>query len=91
MEQRYDLIIIGAGPSGVFTAYELIQLGANKNKKILIIEQGKQVEKRYCPIEKTGECIKCKPYCNITCGFSGTRYRRPTKKPNKKHTIKWFL
>ena len=71
MNQNYDLIIVGAGPSGVFTAYELIQLGITKNKKILIIEQGKSVEKRYCPIEKAGKCTKCKPYCHITSGFSG--------------------
>jgi len=68
---NYDLIIIGAGPSGVFTAYELIELGLNKDKKILIIEQGKPVDKRYCPVEKIGKCVKCKPYCNITSGFSG--------------------
>lgn len=68
---NYDLIIIGAGPSGVFTAYELIELGLNKDKKILIVEQGKAVDKRYCPVEKTGQCVKCKPYCNITSGFSG--------------------
>lgn len=71
MNKNYDLIIIGAGPSGVFTAYELIQLGISQNKSILIIEQGKPVDKRYCPVEKTGKCVKCKPYCNITSGFSG--------------------
>ena len=71
MNNNYDLIIVGAGPSGVFTAYELIELGIAKNKKILLIEQGKSVEKRYCPVEKAGKCIKCKPYCNITSGFSG--------------------
>jgi len=71
LNNNYDLIIVGAGPSGVFTAYELIELGIAKNKKILLIEQGKAVEKRYCPVEKAGKCIKCKPYCNITSGFSG--------------------
>ena len=71
MNQNYDLIIVGAGPSGVFTAYELIELGLAKDKKILIIEQGKCVEKRNCPIEKIGKCTKCKPFCNITSGFSG--------------------
>ena len=40
-------------------------------KKILLIEQGKRVEKRNCPIEKIGKCTKCKPFCNITSGFSG--------------------
>lgn len=71
MNKKYDLIIVGAGPSGVFTAYELIELGIAKDKKILLIEQGKAVDKRYCPVEKTGKCVKCKPYCNITSGFSG--------------------
>lgn len=71
MNKNYDLIIVGAGPSGVFTAYELIELGIAKNKRILLIEQGKAVEKRYCPVEKSGKCVKCKPYCNITSGFSG--------------------
>ena len=71
MNNNYDLIIVGAGPSGVFTAYELIELGIAKNKKILLIEQGKSVEKRYCPVEKAGKCVKCNPYCNITSGFSG--------------------
>ena len=68
---NYDLIIVGAGPSGVFAAFELIQLGLSKNKKILLIEQGKRIEKRNCPIEKIGHCAKCKPMCDITCGFSG--------------------
>lgn len=71
MNNKYDLIIIGAGPSGVFTAYELTKLGVAKEKKILLIEQGHAVEKRYCPVEKTGKCVKCKPYCSITSGFSG--------------------
>ena len=69
MNNKYDLIIIGAGPSGIFLAYELIKLGSKK--KILMIEQGKKVEDRFCPIEKTGKCIKCKPLCHITNGFSG--------------------
>lgn len=67
--KKYDLIIVGMGPSGVFCAYELIQ--HNKHKNILLIEQGKSIEKRFCPIENTGKCVKCKPFCNITCGFSG--------------------
>lgn len=71
MNKNYDLIIVGAGPSGVFTAYELIELGIAKDKKILLIEQGKSVDKRACPVEKIGKCVKCKPYCNITSGFSG--------------------
>ncbi len=69
MNKKYDAVVIGAGPSGVFLAYELIQ--KNKHQNILLIEQGKRVENRICPIEKKGECTKCKPLCNITCGFSG--------------------
>ena len=67
--KQYDLIVIGMGPSSIFLAYELIQ--KNKVKNILLIEEGKRVEDRFCPIEKTGKCIKCKPFCNITSGFSG--------------------
>ncbi len=68
MNNKYDLIIVGAGPSSIFLAYELIELKVNKS--ILIIEQGKKVEERFCPAEG-GKCIKCKPLCHITSGFSG--------------------
>ena len=67
--ENYDVIIIGMGPSSIFCAYELIQL--KKYQKVLLIEQGRRVENRVCPIEKTGKCTKCKPFCNITSGFSG--------------------
>lgn len=69
MDNKFDAIVIGMGPSGIFCAYELIKLGKAKN--ILLIEQGKRVENRVCPINKTGKCVKCRPYCNITSGFSG--------------------
>ena len=65
----YDLIIVGAGPSGIFTAYELNRI--NPEKKILLIEQGKPMEKRRCPKDRTKECINCRPFCDITTGFSG--------------------
>ena len=68
---QYDLIIVGAGPSGIFTAYELVKQGIAKDKKIVMIEQGRKVEERVCPVEKVGKCVKCKPYCHITSGFSG--------------------
>lgn len=66
---KYDVIVVGMGPSSIFFAYEMVKL--NKNKKILLIDQGKRVEDRNCPIEKIGQCVKCKPFCNITSGFSG--------------------
>ena len=69
MKTKYDAIVIGMGPGAIFFAYEMIKL--NKSKKILMIEQGKRVEDRNCPIEKVGKCVKCKPFCNITSGFSG--------------------
>ncbi|WP_432666354.1 FAD-dependent oxidoreductase [Wukongibacter baidiensis] len=66
---RYDVIIVGAGPSGIFTALELVK--RETDKKILIIEKGKSIDKRHCPKEKTKVCVSCKPYCHITTGFSG--------------------
>ena len=65
---KYDIIIVGAGPSGVFCAYNLI----NKypSKKILMIEKGRSIEDRKCPKRISGKCMNCNP-CNITTGFSG--------------------
>jgi len=67
--KKYDVIVVGMGPSSVFFAYESLKL--NSNKKILLIDQGRRVENRNCPIESIGKCVKCKPFCNITSGFSG--------------------
>lgn len=66
---KYDVIIAGAGPSGIFTALELIR--GDKTKKILLIEKGNSISKRHCPKEELKKCVNCKPYCNITTGFSG--------------------
>ncbi len=66
---NYDLIIIGAGPAGIFTALELVRNHAGK--KILMVEKGKPVDKRHCPKAETGKCMNCKPNCMITTGFSG--------------------
>ena len=67
--KRADVLIIGAGPGGIFTALEMIKRGSQK--KIVIVEKGKPVEKRRCPKSKTRQCVNCKPYCHITTGFSG--------------------
>ena len=64
-----DVVIIGAGPAGIFTALEMLKKGSRK--RILIVEKGKAVEDRHCPKEKTKKCVNCKPYCHITTGFSG--------------------
>lgn len=66
---KTDVLIIGAGPAGIFTALELLKRGSKK--KILIVEKGRAIENRYCPKEKTNECVNCQPNCHITTGFSG--------------------
>lgn len=66
---NYDVIIVGAGPAGIFTAYELKK--EKPNSKILLIEAGRSIDKRHCPKDKTKKCVSCKPYCHITSGFSG--------------------
>ena len=64
-----DVVIIGAGPAGIFTALEMIRNGSHQ--KIVMVEKGQAVENRRCPKSKTGRCVNCKPYCHITTGFSG--------------------
>ncbi len=64
-----DVIIVGAGPAGIFTALEMVKKGSDK--KIVIVEKGQSVENRRCPKHKTKQCVNCKPYCHITTGFSG--------------------
>ena len=67
---QYDVIIIGAGPGGIFSAYELSRLSPQLN--ILVLEEGNPLDKRKCPIDgKTIKtCIGCKP-CSIMNGFGG--------------------
>ena len=64
-----DVVIIGAGPAGIFTALEMIRRGSKK--KIIMVEKGKALEHRSCPKSKTGRCMNCRPSCHITTGFSG--------------------
>ena len=66
---QYDVIIIGAGPAGIFTALEMLR--RDYKGKIIIVEKGKAIENRSCPKSKTNKCVNCKPYCHITTGFSG--------------------
>ena len=67
---KYDVIIIGAGPGGIFTAYELLQQG--KKLKIAVFESGHELAMRRCPIDgdKVKSCIHCKT-CSIMSGFGG--------------------
>lgn len=64
-----DVVIVGAGPAGIFTALEMLRNGSKQ--KILIVEKGQAIENRHCPKDKTKKCVNCKPYCHITTGFSG--------------------
>jgi len=66
---KTDILIIGAGPAGIFTAMELLRRGSKK--KIVLAEKGAAVENRRCPKDKTGRCMNCRPNCHITTGFSG--------------------
>ncbi len=68
MSKQYDVIIIGAGPSGIFCAYELIR--QRPELKILMLEKGRPIEERSCPKRTTKKCVGCKP-CSITTGFAG--------------------
>lgn len=67
---RYDAIIIGAGPGGIFSAYQLIK--NNPDLKIAVYEEGQPLDKRHCPIDgkKIKSCIGCKT-CSIMSGFGG--------------------
>ncbi len=66
----YDVIIVGAGPGGIYTAYELIQ--KKPDLKIAVFEAGHALEKRHCPIDgdKVKSCVKCS-CCSIMSGFGG--------------------
>ena len=69
MKKIYDVIIIGAGPAGLFAAYELIE--HNKKLNILLLDEGKFAENRFCPMsQNNGKCLNCKP-CNILSGYGG--------------------
>ena len=67
---NYDVIIIGAGPGGIFSAYELV--AQKKGMKIAVFETGHALENRCCPIDgkKIKSCINCKT-CSIMSGFGG--------------------
>jgi len=66
---KTDVLIIGAGPAGIFTALELLRRGYKGS--IIMVEKGQRVERRHCPKAETGRCMNCRPYCHITTGFSG--------------------
>lgn len=69
MSQNYDVIIVGAGPAGIFSALEMVK--AKAGLKILILEKGVDINKRSCPSkEKSVNCFNCQP-CSTVCGWGG--------------------
>jgi len=79
MKEKYDVIIVGAGPTGIFTAYELMLKQPKLN--VLLIDKGYDIYDRKCPIilGKIKQCPQdiygesgCKPACSMTCGFGGS-------------------
>jgi uncharacterized FAD-dependent dehydrogenase len=69
LSAKYDVIIVGAGPAGIFTAIELMK--KRKNTSVLIVEKGRDIDKRVCPSkEKNINCFNCSP-CSIVCGWGG--------------------
>ena len=66
--KQYDVVIVGAGPAGIFTAIELKRRAPEKT--VLLIDEGSEIDHRACPARKTGKCVHCDP-CNIMSGWSG--------------------
>ena len=67
--EKYDVVIVGAGPAGLFSAYELIT--KNKKLKIALLDKGSSVKNRVCPMNKNGiPCQNCNP-CAILAGYGG--------------------
>lgn len=67
--ERYGVIIIGAGPAGIFTALEIYR-HKSPEFKVLIADEGLGIEKRTCPARSKGVCVRCSP-CNIMSGWAG--------------------
>jgi hypothetical protein len=66
-DERYDVVVIGAGPAGIFAAIELIR--ARTDLRVLLVERGKTIDKRSCPARET-HCVNC-PTCAIMTGWGG--------------------
>ena len=67
--KTYDVVVIGAGPAGIFTALELYK-NRPADFKVLVVDEGKNINSRHCPARDHGACVRCKP-CNIMSGWAG--------------------
>jgi uncharacterized FAD-dependent dehydrogenase len=67
MTAKYDVIIVGAGPAGIFASLELCDAGLD----VLLLDKGKEIDARLCPVQdRSGSCALCSP-CNLVSGFGG--------------------
>ena len=66
--KKYDVVVVGSGPAGIFTVLELLK--NNDKLEILMLDEGRNIKTRRCPKSKTKKCVNCKP-CNISSGFGG--------------------
>ena len=75
MEDDYEIVIIGAGPAGLFCAYDLIN---RTDAKILIVDKGHDIRDRHCAVNQKIECTHCNP-CNIVSGIGGSGFHFDSK------------